>query len=88
MKRPIPGQTEMVSHSTSLQALETVREHWGWIKWASRDEGYIVEVPLAELPEPEWNPEATMDDMVRKAFRTRYISDQEHPVYKALTGRT
>lgn len=89
LKRPIPGATEMVSHSTSLECLAVVRDEWGRVRWASRDEGYVVDVPLIELPLPSWQganrePPEVMQELVRKAFRTHYIADREHPVYQAL----
>lgn len=89
LKRPMPGATEMVSHSTSLECLAVVRERWGRVRWASRDVGYIVEVPLIELPAPKWqgedrNPAEVMQELVQKAFRANYIANREHPVYQAL----
>ncbi len=89
VKRPMPGATEMVSHSTSLECLAVVREQWGRVRWASRDEGYVVEVPLIELPDPKWQgadrvPAEVMQELVKKAFRTNYIADRDHAVYQAL----
>lgn len=89
VKRPMPGATEMVAHSTSRECLAVVREQWGRVRSASREEGYVVEVPEIELPAPHWQgedrePVEVMQELVRKAFRTNYIADREHPVYQAL----
>ena len=89
VKRPMPGATEMVSHSTSLECLAVIREQWGRVRWASRDEGYVVDVPMIDLPTPNWQgedrePVEVMQELVKKAFRTHFIADREHPVYQAL----
>lgn len=91
LKRPMPGATEMVSHSTSLECLFVVRETWGCVRWASRDEGYVVEVPRVDLSAPKWQgeerePKQVMQELVKKAFRAHYIADREHAVYKALAS--
>ena len=79
----------MVSHSTSLECLAVVREQWGRVRWASRDEGYVVDVPVIDLPAPKWQgedrePAEVMQELVRKAFRTHFIDNREHSAYQAL----
>jgi hypothetical protein len=47
--------------------------------------GYDVWEATGQLPEPEW-PQTPFPDLLRVAFRDRYIADANHPVLRRLRG--
>jgi hypothetical protein len=46
---------------------------------------YDIYEAAGDLPEPTW-PTETFDELVRIAFRGRYIEDRDHPVLRRLRG--
>jgi hypothetical protein len=46
---------------------------------------YEVYTATGELSEPEW-PKLTLKELLRIAFRDRFIEDVSHPVIKRLRG--
>ena len=60
-----------------------------WIRVASdRSLGaYETYVATGDLPEPEW-PDKSFHELVKIAFRDRFIDSLDHPVVKRLRGTT
>lgn len=56
-----------------------------WIRIASNGVGYDVFTTIAALPEPEW-PEQSFEQLLRIAFRGRYINSIDHPLLRRLRG--
>jgi hypothetical protein len=42
--------------------------------------------PAAEMPDPEW-PNLTFKEILRIAFRDRFIDTLEHPIVRQLRGQ-
>lgn len=57
-----------------------------WVRVTPHSAGYDVFTTTAELPEPEW-PEQNFEDLLRIAFRGRYITDPDHAVLRRLRGQ-
>ena len=60
-----------------------------WIRLAANRTlgAYETYVATGDLPEPEW-PEKSFQDLLRVAFRDRYVDTLDHPVVKRLRGAT
>jgi len=58
-----------------------------WIRVASnmRTKSYDVTVTKADFPVPEW-PVATFEELLRLAYKDRYIDSPEHPIVRKLSG--
>lgn len=58
-----------------------------WIRLAANRTlgAYETFVATGDLPEPEW-PDKPFQELVRIAFRDRYIDSLDHPVVKRLRG--
>jgi hypothetical protein len=39
----------------------------------------------SHIPDPEW-PDATFEEIMKIAFKGRFIKDLEHPVLRSLRG--
>lgn len=59
----------------------------GWIRIAANMSlgAYEVFEATAELPEPEW-PDIGFDQLLKIAFKDRFIRDLDHPVVRRLRG--
>ncbi len=59
----------------------------GWIRIAANMPlgAYEVFEASANLPEPQW-PELSFQQLLRIAFKDRFIKDLEHPVLRKLRG--
>jgi hypothetical protein len=78
------GKTDDWSAS-ALAAAEMAYTHW--IRMASNMNlgAYEVYEALGQLPEPYW-PDLSFEEMLKIAFKGRYIDSLEHPVVKRLRG--
>lgn len=59
----------------------------GWVRVAANmtTGGYAVYRATGDLPDPEW-PELPLRELLRIAFRDRYIDAPDHPVLRQLRG--
>lgn len=48
--------------------------------------GYLMQVALGPLPEPEWPTDQSFKDIVKIAFRSYYIDSPDHVVLRRLRG--
>lgn len=73
-------------HKATLVAAED-RATVSWIRISANmtKRGYDVRVAGSDLGEPRW-PEESFEEIVRVAFRDRYIDSVDHPVLKRLRG--
>ncbi len=59
-----------------------------WIRLASNRTlgAYETFIATGDLPEPEW-PDKTLQELVRIAFRDKFIDSLDHPVVQRLRGQ-
>ncbi len=59
----------------------------GWVRVASNRSlaAYEISKPVADFPEPEW-PDLTFEQILKIAFRDRFISSLDHIVLRRLRG--
>lgn len=70
----------------SRTALEAVRfATTGWVRVTAGSNSYEVYQTTATLPEPEW-PDVAFRDLLRIAFKERFINDLNHPILRKLRG--
>ena len=70
---------------SALEAAELAKKKW--IKVVSNMSlgGYEVYEATGELPDPEW-PDLSFEEIIKIAFKDRYIKEMDHPVIRRLTG--
>jgi hypothetical protein len=78
------GQTSSWSESAE-EAVRYARKNWIRIVGDRSAGAYVVLVPEAELPAPEW-PDMDFDTILKRAFREKLIRDRNHPVFCHLKG--
>ncbi len=70
---------------TALEALDMASKRWVRVVANMNLGAYEVYTASGELGEPVW-PEAPFKDLLRIAFKDRYIADRSHPVLRRLRG--
>ena len=58
-----------------------------WVRVAANMSlgAYDLHVALGDLPEPEW-PDFSFSEILRIAFRERYVDNMDHPLPRSLRG--
>jgi hypothetical protein len=72
---------------TSLEAALLARTNWIRIKANMNLGAYETNLATAPIPDPEW-PEESFSDLLRIAFRERFIKTMNDPVLKRLRGES
>ncbi len=72
---------------SAFAAAETARGRWVRVQANMSLGAYEVWEAAAKLPDPQW-PDQAFNDLLRTAFKDRYISDLQHPVLTRLRGET
>lgn len=84
----VPG-TDGRLNSWHVSAVEAAKiAMTKWIRIASNMEAraYDVTQAAASLPDPVWPTSKSFQDLVRLAFKDRYITNADHPALRALAG--
>jgi hypothetical protein len=85
VKRPGPDGRENSAHKSAAEAAERAITQWTRIQWNNHVKAYDQFETAGKIPDPEW-PEIPMRELVRIAFRDRYIEILDHPVVRQLFG--
>jgi hypothetical protein len=70
---------------SALQAVGLATKNWVRITANLSLGAYEIFQAGGELPEPEW-PTLTLTELLRIAFRDRFIKDLNHPILRRLRG--
>jgi hypothetical protein len=71
---------------TALQALDMATKKWVRVVANMALGGYEVSIATGELGEPTWPDDVAFKELLRIAFKDRYITDRSHPVLRRLRG--
>jgi hypothetical protein len=70
---------------SALEAAEMAQKNWIRVAANMSLGAYDVYESKAGIPEPEW-PEITFQEILRLAFKDRFIRSLDHPVVRRLQG--
>lgn len=86
VKKPTDEMRNATWSSSGLEAMDEATKGWIKVK-ANMDIGaYDIYQPLGNLPDPEWPEDYSFNDLIKIAFKEKFINSPEHPVLKALRG--
>ncbi len=70
---------------SALEAAEMAQKQWVRVAANMSLGAYEVYPATADIPEPEW-PDTTFQEILRVAFKDRFIRSLDHPVVRRLRG--
>jgi hypothetical protein len=70
---------------SALEAAQMAQEKWVRAVWNQSLGAYEVFEAIAKLPEPNW-PDVPFKELLRVAFKDKYIDSLDHPVLRRLRG--
>lgn len=73
------------SVESAAKAAESAKKAWVRVKWDNATRTYRTKPAEGARDEPVW-PDGEFNDFVEKAFRSRVITNLNHPVAKKLLG--
>jgi hypothetical protein len=85
LRLPTPDGRRNDWHRTALEAAELAMTRWIRIRANMSLGAYELFEAEAKIPDPTW-PDVPFLELVRIAFRDRYIVNVDHPVLKVLRG--
>jgi hypothetical protein len=72
-------------HRTALEAAQRAQTRWVRIAANMAAGGYDLFEATGALPEPEW-PDLSFRELLKIAFKDRFIRTADHPVLRRLRG--
>jgi hypothetical protein len=83
----LPGEDGRLNewHRSALEAAGMAQKQWVRIAANMALGAYEVFQAAADIPEPEW-PDTTLQEILRVAFKDRFIRSSDHPVVRRLRG--
>jgi len=83
----MPGEDGRLDewNTSALEAAEMARTRWVRVVANMGLGAYEVYEATGNLPDPSW-PELSFTEILKVAFKGRYITDIEHPVIRRLRG--
>lgn len=84
-KLPDPDGRPMDWHTSMLEAQELAVNRWVRVQADMNASSYAVFEATGNLPNPEW-PELTLQELLKLAFKTRFIDSMTHPFLQELFG--
>jgi hypothetical protein len=85
VKLPGPDGKHNEWHRSAGEAAERAMEQWVRVKSNTSLGAYELELASGNLPEPVW-PDISFEDILKIAFRDRYVDRVDHPLLQKLRG--
>jgi hypothetical protein len=73
-------------HESAAEAARHAERDWLRVVADMSAGCYVPHVAAGNLAEPEWPEKLKMGDLIRLAFRDRFINDVDHPALRRLRG--
>jgi hypothetical protein len=71
---------------SALEAISLARETWIRRQWSAESRVHVVYRSKVAVPDPKWPEDCSIEDLINKGFKRRFISDYEHEVLRKLRG--
>lgn len=71
--------------ASAMQAADVATKHWVRVVANLGAGGYDLYQATGDIPEPKW-PELSLHDILKIAFKDKFINSTDHPVVQKLRG--
>jgi hypothetical protein len=85
VKLPGPDGKQLEWHRSAAEAAEHAMEHWVRVRANMSLGAYETSEAIGNLSEPVW-PSISFDEILKIAFRDRYVDRVDHPLLQKLRG--
>jgi hypothetical protein len=85
VRLPTPDGRVIEWHRSASEAAELAMRRWVRVKANMSLGAYEIFEAASTIPDPTW-PELSFQELLRIAFRDRFVSSLDHPVVKRLRG--
>lgn len=75
-------------YESAMEAADMARSQWLKVVSDVPAGQYVPHVSFNELPDPDWSNVPAMNELLRLAFKSRFIDSESHPVLRRLRGET
>lgn len=73
-------------HESAIEAAHLAESQWLKVVADMSAGLYVPMVAVGNLPQPDWSDVPTMPELLRLAFKGRFIDSENHPVLRRLRG--
>lgn len=73
-------------HESAIEAAHLAESQWLKVVADMSAGLYVPMVAVGNLPQPDWSDVPTMPELLRLAFKGRFIDSEDHPVLRRLRG--
>lgn len=83
----LPGSDGRIDdwNASALEAADMAKDAWVRVSANMSLGAYEISSATGDIPEPEW-PELSFEEILKIAFKGRYIDSLDHPVVQRLLG--
>ena len=74
-------------HESAVAAAQAAMTKWVRVGANMQSRAYEVTQAVELIPQPVWPTSKSFEELVRLAFKDRYIASMDHPVVRGLRGR-
>jgi len=71
---------------SALEAIHTARETWIRRQWSPETRSHVVYRSKVLISDPKWPEDFSIEDLINRGFKRRFIADYEHEVLRKLRG--
>jgi hypothetical protein len=71
---------------SALEAISLARETWIRRQWSAESRTHFLYKSKVLLPDPKWPEDCSIEDLINRGFKRRFISDYENEVLRKLRG--
>jgi hypothetical protein len=87
VKLPGPDGRVLEWHRSLTEAAELAMSKWVRVKANLSLGAYDIWEASSTIPDPQW-PEESFQELLRLAFKDRYVNSLDHPIVKRLRGQS
>jgi hypothetical protein len=71
---------------SALESISIARETWIRRQWSAESRIHLVYKSKILMPDPKWPEDCSIEDLINRGFKNRFIADYEHEVLRKLRG--
>jgi hypothetical protein len=75
-------------HESAMEAARIAEKEWVKVRSDMSAGAYIPHVAYGKLSDPDWNSVLSIEELLKLAFKDRFIASEDHVVIRRLRGES